>query len=218
MANVRTVEQLEAALTEELKWRTHEVVQWESVAAGVRDYQLPAVVRGGIALLYGHWEGYVKAAGCLYLEHVSRKGLKIDELRAELAAVSMRTLLGKGESSKSSTQHTEIILAIREGGGELARIPFDRSTIRTRSNLSFEVFEDIMHSIGCDASRHEIHRSLINNRLLKNRNDIAHGRELYVLLDDWRDIRHRVFEMLVDVRTQLANSAATESYRRVVRA
>jgi hypothetical protein len=211
---LRSVEQLEAALTEELKWRTHEVTQWEALAERARRHELPAVVRGGIALLYGHWEGYTKAAVMMYLEYISKKGLKLNELRAEIAAVALRGMLGRGELSKKSTDHTEIVMAIREKGSSTAQVPFDSPTVRTFSNLSFERFEDIMHSIGCDASRYEIYRSLIDLRLLKNRNDIAHGREQYVNFEDWKEIRERVFKILTDVRSQISNAAATEAFRR----
>ncbi|MGW4463036.1 MAE_28990/MAE_18760 family HEPN-like nuclease [Micromonospora sp. NPDC004704] len=211
---LRTLDQLEAALTEELKWRTREIHQWEAVARSVRPHELPAILRGGLGILYGHWEGYVKAGVAMYLEYVAKKGLAVSQLRPELAAVALRGLLGSGETSKKSSDHTRIVLAIREEAGAPARLPYDQAMIRTFSNLNFDRFEDIMHSIGCDASRHEIHRSLIDSRLLKNRNSIAHGREQYVELEDWKTIQERVFLILSDVRTQVSNAAATMSYLR----
>jgi hypothetical protein len=212
MAPIRRIDQLEARLTEDLKWRTHEMDQWQAVASRVRTHEVAAIVRGGVAILYAHWEGYVKAAACSYLEFVANLGLKLDELRPELAAVAMRSVLGRGEMSKASKDHTEIVLAIRATGSP-ASLSYDQSTIRTYSNLSFERFEDIMHSLGCDGTRHEIYRSIIDNRLLKHRNSIAHGREEYVVLDDWITIKERVLIILQDVRTQLSNAATTASYR-----
>jgi hypothetical protein len=213
MAEIRTLDQLEAYLTEELKWRLHELTQWEAVAKRVRSHEKSAIVRGGTALLYAHWEGYVKSATRAYLEFVSRKGLKIAELRPELAAIALRGVLGKGEASKSSQEHTSIVEVIRNGFALSADLPYDSATIRTFSNLNFDRFADIMHSVGCDAGRHELNRFLIDNRLLRHRNDIAHGRAEYVELDDWLTIKERVVIMLTDVRTQLSNAAATASYK-----
>ncbi len=71
-----------------------------------------------------------------------------------------------------------------------------------------------MHSVGCDSTRHELARFIIDNRLLRARNEIAHGREEYVSLSDWCDIRDRVVPILDDVRTQLSNSAALSAYKR----
>ncbi|GLW91144.1 MAE_28990/MAE_18760 family HEPN-like nuclease [Actinokineospora globicatena] len=214
MPKIRTIGQLQAALTEDLKWRTQEVSQWEAVTARAKRHELSAVVRGGVALLYGHWEGYVKSAVTCYLEYVSLKGLPIADLRDELAAIALRGLLGKGEASKKALDHTAVVSAIRETREDLPiKLPYDQATVRTYSNLNFERFEDIMHSIGCDSSRHDIHRGLIDLRLLKARNEIAHGREFYVELEDWKVLRKRVFEILADVRSQIGNSAENEEYR-----
>jgi hypothetical protein len=214
MASIRTIENLESVLTEELKWRAHEMQLWEQVAAACRSHELPGVLRGGVALVYAHWEGYVKESARAYLEYVSRKGLKIGQLRSEIAAVALRAKLGRGEASKNSSAHTEIVELFRSADLLPANIPYNSATIRTRSNLHFSTFVDIMHSIGCDASRHEIYKSIIDNRLLRHRNDIAHGREEYVSLSDWIDIRDRVLIILKDVRTQISNAAVNEEYKR----
>ncbi|MFE9249878.1 MAE_28990/MAE_18760 family HEPN-like nuclease [Streptomyces sp. NPDC007088] len=214
MAAIRTIDHLESSLTEDLKWRTHEMQLWEQVAASCRTHEVAGILRGGLALVYAHWEGYIKEGARAYLEYISRKGLKVGELRSEIAAVSLRSKLGQGETSKHSASHTEIVDLLRGADSLPADLPYTSATIRTRSNLKFDVFADIMHSIGCDASRHEIYQSTIDKRLLKYRNDIAHGREEYVRLADWIDIRDRVLLILKDVRNQISNAAANEDYRR----
>lgn len=214
MASIRTIEHLESFLTEDLKWRTHEMQLWEQVASSCRAHELPGVLRGGLALVYAHWEGYVKEGARSYLEYVSRKGLKIGQLRPEIAAVALRSTLGQGEASKNSSAHTAIVNILRSADSQPANIPYTSATIRTRSNLRFDVFADIMHSIGCDATRHEIYRVIIDKRLLRYRNDIAHGREEYISLSDWISIRDRILLILKDVRMQISNAAANEEFRR----
>jgi proline dehydrogenase len=211
---IRSVDELASFLTEELKWRTQELDNWKSMIRRCRPHQRTGAIRAGIALLYAHWEGYVKEAARSYLEYVGRKGMSIGELSDELAAVALRNTLGRGEQSKLSSDHTALVAAIRNELQEKARINYDRSMIRTRSNLSFENFSDIMHSVGCDADRHELQRSLINNRLLKNRNDIAHGRDLVIQHEDWLELDTRVVAILRDVRDQLIDAATNQSYRR----
>lgn len=211
---LRTLEDLEAHITGDLKWRLVELDNWESMTASCRPHQQSGALRAGTALLYAHWEGYIKEAARSYLEYISKKGLNIAQLRNEIAAIALRGMLGKGIQSKSPKKHTAIIELLREETSHKANIPYSRSTIRTNSNLSFEVFEDIMHSIGCNSDRHEIHRSLINARLLKNRNEIAHGKELLISFEDWLTLRERVVQILQDVRDQLNNAAALEAFRR----
>lgn len=214
MTAIRSISQLDARLTEGLKWRSHEMQQWKQVVDRCREHERPGLLRDGTALIYAHWEGYVKESAQAYLEYVSKKGLRIGQLRSEIAAISLRTVLGRGEQSKNSAAHTEVVEKLRNADSLPAELSYNSATIRTRSNLSFEVFADIMHSIGCDASRHEIYRMTIDNRLLKRRNDIAHGQEEYVSLADWIDIRDRVLVILRDVRAQISNSAANREYLR----
>jgi hypothetical protein len=71
-----------------------------------------------------------------------------------------------------------------------------------------------MHSVGCDSSRHELQKSLITNRLVKNRNEIAHGRLLLIEFEDWLDWRGRIILILEDVRDQLRSAALAKTYRR----
>lgn len=213
MSSIRTIDQLEAALTEDLKWRRHEMDQWERAVSRAREHERPGLLRGGTALIYAHWEGYVKFAASTYLEYVSNKRLKLADLRDELAAVALRGMLGKGEQSKQAEAHTEIVSTLRQQNRIPADLPFKQSTIRTRANLNFKTFADIMHSIGCDSSRHEIYSMTIDARLLRHRNEIAHGKEEYVELQDWRDIKTRIVDILIDVRAQITNSASLAEYR-----
>jgi len=214
MGILRTLDQLEASLTEDLKWRIHELEQWQKIAEHAREHELPGLLRGGLALLYAHWEGYVKVAGRAYLEYVGRKGLKLGDLRHELAAVALRSMLGRGEMSKKSTDHIKIVEALRGEAGLPANLPYTSATIRTRANLNFETFADIMESIGCDAARHEIYRSTIDARLLRHRHEIVHGKEDYVTLQDWSDIKDRIVIIPHDVRSQISNEASQEGYRK----
>lgn len=210
---IRALEQLEAALTEDLEWRKHEIAVWERVAKAARPHEQPALLRGGLALLYAHWEGYVKTACTCYLEYVSRKGLMLGALRAELAAVALRSKIQDLAVAKSSESHTSIVETIRAEATIPARLPYDTATIRTYANLNFRTFASIMHSLGCDSSRHELTSFVIDNRLLRARNEIAHGRNEFVSLGDWQDIRDRLLPILDDVRTQLSNAAALGEYR-----
>nr|WP_314842124.1 MAE_28990/MAE_18760 family HEPN-like nuclease [uncultured Microbacterium sp.] len=211
--SVRTVDQLEAQLTKDLKWRTQEMFVFERIVATARQHEQPALLRGGLALLYAHWEGYIKTAGSSYLEYVSRLGLSLGDLRPELAAVALRSRISRLADEKSSRAHSELVRAIRDEGTSNAELPYTRATIRTRANLKFSEFESIMHSLGCSSDLHRANALLIDERLLGSRNEISHGERQYVELVDWIKMRDVVETILRDVRTQLSNAAATGAFR-----
>lgn len=211
---IRTLEELEAFLTTDLKWRTQEMFVFEQMVRTSREHERRALLRGSLALVYAHWEGYVKSAGTGYLEYVSRKNLKLGQLRPELAAVALRSNIARMAEEKSSESHTAIVETLWHQTDQIVRLPYERSTIRTRANLNFKTFESVMHSLGCDVSHHKSHELLIDERLLGSRNHVAHGQREAVDLDQWQDTRDAVEEMLRDVRTVVGNAAAMEAYRR----
>ncbi|QWZ07818.1 hypothetical protein KRR39_20900 [Nocardioides panacis] len=211
---IRTLEDLEARLTADLKWRNQELFSWEKQVERTKDLTRSGLLRGGWALIYAHWEGYVKSSGVAYLEWVSRKGLKLSDLRDELAAVSIRASLQKLAEEKNPERHTEIVTLVREEALRPAELPYTDAMIRTNSNLNFKAFSSIMHALGCDASAHDAHKMFIDSRLLKQRNGIAHGRKEYVELEEWVEGRDIVMKILRDVRTQIANAAALNAHLR----
>jgi hypothetical protein len=213
MPGIRTLDQLEAALTSDLIWRRQELFDFENLVAKSDVVKRRALLRGALAILYAHWEGYVKTAGSAYLEYVSRKAHKLGDLAPEIAAISMRSDILKLAQEKNPEQHTALVKMIRDERVTPARIPYDTSTIRTYANLNFKLFTSIMHSIGCDAQRHASKQFLIDERLLSWRNSIAHGRDQIVELADWLELRDAVEEILTDLRTQVSNAAALQKYR-----
>ncbi|NTW41714.1 MAG: hypothetical protein HGA44_17850 [Cellulomonadaceae bacterium] len=211
---IRTLDDLDAALTVDYKWRSTEMFLWERLTGRSRELERSALLRGGLALVYAHWEGYIKTAGASYLEFVSRKGLTVGQLRPEIAAVAIRSRIAQLAAEKSPERHTEIVELIRGEANVSARVPYDSTTIRTNANLNFATFESIMHSLGCSAHAHSAARAHIDLRLLSCRNEIAHGRAQFVDLEEWIECRDVVERIMKDVRNQLSNSAATHAYLR----
>lgn len=211
---IHTLEELESSLTEDLKWRKQEMFVFEHLLAQAREHETPSLLRAGLALIYAHWEGFIKTAGSYYLEYISRQKLKLGELRPEIAAVALRSSIEKLAIEKSSEAHGALVTTLWEDGGKDANLPYDKTTIRTRANLKFQVFESIMYSLGLDAARHATQQLLIDERLLGFRNEIAHGRREYVNSQDWVAARNSIELILNDVRTQIANAAALSEYRR----
>lgn len=216
MSKIRTLEQLSDALSGDLAWRKRELVTWTGMLVGARarEHEQAVLLRGAWALLYAHWEGYVKLSCQAYLQYVSNQGLLVADLSTELAAIALRGTITSLAESKQLSSHTQLVQSIRSDQLP-AYLPFDNSTIRTYSNLTFSVFEEILRSVGCDPNRYEHLRDEIDKRLVVHRNSIAHGRQLLVDFRDWDLIREQVVPALNDVQSKLENAAAMKMYRRL---
>ena len=90
-------------------------------------------------------------------------------------------------------------------------IPWTRG-INTKANLKSEVFADIVMMLGLDYSRFQTKEKLLDERLLKNRNSIAHGRYLQVDFNEYIDLHDEVVGMMNDFYNQIENAAITGGY------
>ncbi|MFD5744799.1 MAE_28990/MAE_18760 family HEPN-like nuclease [Streptomyces massasporeus] len=209
---IRTTEHLYDFISADLSWRKKELSvfkgQVEKAESGIR----PALLRASIALLYAHWEGFVKNCAHAYLCYLASLKLSYLQLRPELAALAMRARLEEFETTNRSLIHATLVRDIRENASSRAKIPTSRDAVRTFSNLNYDRLCDILCSVGCDFSRYTPYQDLIDEQLLAARNRIAHGEEDYIRLTDWDDVRVEIIRMMDDISTQVLNSATQKGY------
>ena len=86
--------------------------------------------------------------------------------------------------------------------------------IDTGSNLGSDVMEDILCTLGIDDRPYPIKRQLIDERLLHNRNNIAHGKFLTVDDGDYRELHSQVIGLIDKFRDDVEEAADKRLYRR----
>ena len=209
---VRTVEQLYDRIAEDLSWRKKELSVFHGQVRSADAHVRPALLRASVALLYAHWEGFVKQAVSLYLSYLSSQNLKYEQLRPEIAALALRNHINEFIATNQSSIHARVVRQVREDAGNRARIPSRRDDVKTHSNLSFDRLENILCSIGCDCIGYEQYRDLIDQELLASRNKIAHGEEEFIALSEWNDLRTQILKILDSIAAQILNSATNRSY------
>jgi hypothetical protein len=212
--SVRTVEQLNDYLSGELAWRKKELADIRTLAeaATLKDTRRNALLRCGVTMLYAHWEGFVKAAGCAYLEHVAMQRLRYSELSPNFVAVGIRQLLHNASTSKKPRDHNALVDFFLSRMSERSALPY-KNIIDTESNLSSIVFRDIIEKLGLDYSSYATKEKFIDEELLNSRNTIAHGTFLQTTLSSFIDMVTQVFDMMELFRNQIENSAITRAYR-----
>src|SRR5690348_9055536 len=97
MSKIHRNEELYDKLSEEMAWRKKELATISTMMQ--RNLSNPRMlevsIRSGIALLYAHWEGFIKNAGTYYLDFVATKALPYKELTSNFIALSMKAELNK---------------------------------------------------------------------------------------------------------------------------
>ena len=210
---IRTASHLSDLLDNELGWRKKELITFKLLIDNGRPHQAENLRRAGIALLYAHWEGFVKRAGTAYVEFVANRRLAHRELTANFLALAIKSKMHNAMSTSKASVFNEVADYFITKMDQRARLLWDGS-VQTKSNLSAERLREIVLTLGLDYSPFEPKEKLVIERLRDARNTIAHGRHLNVDGAEYDLLHREVLGMIEEYRNQIDRAVATESYAR----
>lgn len=211
---IRTAEQLSDKLAEDLAWRKKELAAIKSLVESktFSPQQHRVLVRSAVCILYAHWEGFIKLAANTYLDYVNNKRLTYQELSSNFLALAMKEKLKEAKETNKPSLYIPVCDFFRDELNQRCSLPKD--AISTASNLSSEVLEEISLLLGLDFSLYRTKKKLIDEKLLKTRNEIAHGGYLEAFdEDEYVELHPEVIGMLDMFRTQIENAVIQESFR-----
>lgn len=207
---LRTLEGLYDAIFEETSWRKQEMAALVTSLKSSRGVLEKTLLRGSVALLYAHWEGWTKNASKLYLGHVRSKRLRFVDLSTPFLGGALKSELNRSIESSRAHTHNRVAEIILGGMGERASIPDE--LIQTESNLSSNVFEDILTRLGLDAKFFSTKHQVIDVQLVAARNMIAHGEYLELSTQGYLDLHEQVVSLLEAFTTAVLAAAADKAY------
>ena len=214
MAKIRTIEQIQELLDDELAWRKKELAVIKSLVTA-RSSSVEIInchIRSGIALIYAHWEGFVKAAGTAYLTYIASQRLTYSELANNFVAIATKRLLNDARESNKMIIYAKVVELFTSGLTDRCNLPTE---IETKSNLSSEVLREIIYILGLDYGEYATKAKLIDETLLKSRNHIAHGKYLVMDLEELIDLHRATINLMDLFSNQISNAASTKAYQRM---
>lgn len=213
MNKIRTALDLCEVLDKELAWRKKELITLKLLHDQARQHQAVMLRRAGVALLYAHWEGFVKNAGTAYVEFVARQGLRYRELGANFVALGMKAEILQAQATGRGGVLTEIARFFIHRQEDRADLSW-KAAVQTKSNLSSERLRDIVSVLGLDYSPFHLREKPVIDRLVEQRNRVAHGQYLEVDAGEFMQLHSEVFAMLEEIRYQIDNAATMRAFRR----
>jgi hypothetical protein len=208
----RTFAMFVDCIQQDFAWRIKELDIIKSEIPQDENDKQSAFIRAGIALLYAHWEGFVKSAAENYIDYVSYRGLKYKDLQHCFSALGLRRNVNLLASAKKIILKTvlidELVKSFECAADKLT------NTIDTKSNLNSEIFEEICYIVGLDFKNYELKKNFIDIDLLKKRNSIAHGNYIEIEDKSFYRIYEITIELLSHIKDEIIDSARQERFKK----
>jgi hypothetical protein len=213
---IRTTDQLIDRIAADLIWRRKELSELRAlVQESGGQFRSRVVIRSAVALLYAHWEGFVKKASAYYLEFVASHRLPYKRLAPNFVGLTLRSKFFElSVSEKVSGGNTLADFFCTELDRQ-SNVPY-RNVIDTKSNLSSKVLLDILSALGLDQAHFLTRLNFIDSNLVNPRNHIAHGEEMAVSVDEYLVLHDDVIALIETYRNEVENSSVMKRYERAV--
>ncbi|MEI6499499.1 MAG: MAE_28990/MAE_18760 family HEPN-like nuclease [Armatimonadota bacterium] len=213
---VQTQEILLRLLQEERVWRLFEIRKLDAMVAHAKGDDKALALRAGTALLYAHWEGFVKKSTELYLGYVETqlkaKRVHYNQVSRNVLAVVLRKKAHQASSSKRIGTFLELADFFHAEYADRFGVSLAGS-ISTAANLTPAVLVEILATLGievCDDSITDRFEAL--DELVADRNSVAHGEHIVPPAKVFSERVQLVLSMTEWVQGALVDAASTNAH------
>lgn len=212
---LKTIHQLSASLNDDISWRHREIIELRMQAARKDNIAHKTILRAGVAILYSHWEGFIKSSSEMLLNYISNQKLKNEELSEVYVVQSFKSHLSNLAETKNAGVAIESLRFILGEMNKSSSIN-PKNYVNTESNLSSDVFDRIATSVGVDVQKYLHLYPFIDESIVHKRNFIAHGEFMDIDFDEYKRISDRVFDLIRSYKDDIENIAVSKSYTKAV--
>lgn len=213
MTKVRSQEECLNAIQADSAWRKKEIATLKGRLSGSEEGDRGPLLRSGVVMIYAHWEGFVKTACELYLmyinEMIQRRSIGLSKHFTNLLMWKMFRQKGEHHFLKNPVPFLEMCSEWPCAPEEL--LPTD--VIDTELNLNSKVLKRLTLTFGLDYSPFETKEKLIDETLLKKRNQIAHGERIPVLPEDYEIIEQEIRKLIDHFQELIETGIEQKQYR-----
>ena len=213
MSKPITEDDLSNQINDDRIWRIREISDLSTAVQRADDISQKVLLRALVAICYAHWEGYVKFATQKYIDHIALKRLCFSSLNPQFTRNHFLPRLAALSSSKTSiTEKCNLVDEIVESSAmRFSRI---NPNLLNTGNLNFEAFSNICLICGVSPGSFSDMAGFVDQMLLKRRNAIAHGENMFIDIADREDIVAKTIELMRRFGDAIENHVFTGSFRR----
>ncbi len=210
---IRTLEELDDYLSNELAWRKKECLNLNGLTSSSRGANKIIYYRASIIVFYSHWEGFIKNASLAYLSYLNRLAPKYHLMQDSFFCLGMSFVFQNDFSSRNINNHKKINKYLQERNILSFKVEPEK-VIDVRSNLNYEAIRIIAHQLGVSLDGLDLREHFIDKVLLKYRNSLAHGERVseIELKGIYDEVYSTVLNYLEGYSSVISNAASMKLY------
>lgn len=213
---IRTTDELLERVGEDLIWRRKELSELKGLVQETQgQIRSRVIIRSAVALLYAHWEGFVKKSSSYYLEFVSSHRLPYGRLAPNFVALTLKAKFNELAASEKISGANLLADFFCTSLNRQSNVPY-KGAVDTKSNLSSKVLQDILSALGIPCGNFSTRMNFIDSNLVNPRNHIAHGEDFDLSVTDYMELHDAVMALLETYKNEVENAAVSKSFERVL--
>jgi hypothetical protein len=197
-------------ISRDLDWREAEIASMRLLLSrkDISSKQVEVLLRAAWALLYAHYEGFVKYCLTLFYEEISARSVKCKKLPIATQVFALDKVLKQIRTMPPADMINEVTDFKAKHLESLASFP----EVDTDSNLWPEILIALLTSADLDSKTVEKNRPKLAT-LVARRNEIAHGQKNFIAeFQYYRTFETAVYEVMYDLALQVEGRLASSPY------
>lgn len=216
---IRDIENLEERVDRDFAWRKMELLQLKmAIENNNVALSKKTLVRSGVALLCAHWEGFIRNVANYYVVYICSQKIKYKNLKENFLAFKIKKDVQLSGRSPKNSVHTKFLLKLESLKEEVFYIKYDdkpfQRIINTDSNLNFELFDEIIKSIGLN-NIYKTKKNYIDNEMLKYRHEIVHGESYKDTEYNFTEVYNHVLSIMESFKSQVIEAAEKKEFLKI---
>ena len=209
---MQTLEDLLTLLDGEYSWRLKELISMRSLVSQEDIKKSQIFIRTSLVFLYAHWEGFIRKATEYYLEYINEQGHNYEEINYNLTALALKHQgLQLEQKSDNIDRYFKAVNFILNRSSIPVRLPASK-VIKDPSVLNSELFKNLLEILGLSEEHYQLKKKKLDEILIKERHDIAHGKRNNISIGDFNATYDMVVNFLEYFKDQLYISALETGY------
>jgi hypothetical protein len=208
--------QLSLLLDRNLAWRKRELTHLKLMADSSASPTSDMLRRAGTAMMYAHWEGFVKDASKFYVSYLADSPVDPAKIKSCFVAIMLYSDIIQAGQARKKSVHARLVEQLRvldAPPAKMRRMP-TKGVFSTRSNLKGAALREITATLGLDYSSFVLKETPVINKLVDHRNTIAHGGGMPIPSSDYNALHSEVIVLLDTYRDLIQDAADNDKHLR----